>query len=373
MVLTGEGADEILGGYPKHRFEPLGRYYRLLPGALRHRLLEPLLDQLPFAFRRARTAIAALGLEQFDERMARWFGALSASEREHLVAFAPSGEPLNVPSRYAPAGRVPSKLNRGAGRSPRPLQFDSAPDASPARRILYFDQTSWLPDNLLERGDRMTMAVGLEARMPFNGPRAGRLGARRPDRYPGARLDRQMAAARSCPRPVAAPDPGAQENRLPRADRPMAAAGRCARSSSTTWRARRRAPPGITGRRRCSGCSTNISGGESITKSCSCRCSISSCGAGASVSHERLAHLAAAAAAHDEQRRDRVAAGPGAELVGPAVRLRPCAPGPAGARGRSGPPWVCPLPAIGPSDAIKTVIAPSDCCRENGRSSACGI
>jgi len=183
MVLTGEGADEILGGYPKHRFEPLGRYYRLLPGALRHRLLEPLLDQLPFAFRRARTAVGALGLEQFDERMARWFGALSASEREHLVAFAPSGEPLNVPSRYAPAGRVPSKLNRGAGRSPRPLQFDSAPDASPLRRILYFDQTSWLPDNLLERGDRMTMAVGLEARMPFMDHELAAWVARLPDRY----------------------------------------------------------------------------------------------------------------------------------------------------------------------------------------------
>jgi asparagine synthase (glutamine-hydrolysing) len=35
------------------------------------------------------------------------------------------------------------------------------------RKILYFDQTSWLPDNLLERGDRMTMAASLEARMPF--------------------------------------------------------------------------------------------------------------------------------------------------------------------------------------------------------------
>ena len=29
------------------------------------------------------------------------------------------------------------------------------------------DQTGWLPDNLLERGDRMLMAGGIEGRMPF--------------------------------------------------------------------------------------------------------------------------------------------------------------------------------------------------------------
>ncbi len=38
---------------------------------------------------------------------------------------------------------------------------------SALRKILCFDQTSWLPDNLLERGDRMTMAASIEARMPF--------------------------------------------------------------------------------------------------------------------------------------------------------------------------------------------------------------
>ena len=41
------------------------------------------------------------------------------------------------------------------------------PGTSTLRRILYFDQTSWLPDNLLERGDRMTMAASIEARVPF--------------------------------------------------------------------------------------------------------------------------------------------------------------------------------------------------------------
>jgi asparagine synthase (glutamine-hydrolysing) len=45
--------------------------------------------------------------------------------------------------------------------------FDADPHSSTLRRILYFDQTSWLPDNLLERGDRMTMAASIESRVPF--------------------------------------------------------------------------------------------------------------------------------------------------------------------------------------------------------------
>ncbi|SPJ15313.1 Asparagine synthase [Burkholderiales bacterium] len=183
MVLTGEGADEILGGYPKHRFEPFGRYYRYLPGGLRHGVIEPLLDHLPFAFRRARTALTCLGLDHFDERMARWFGAMSTGERARLVAFSPNGAQLSESSLFAPAGTMRTAVDgRGAGPG-RALQFDSAPEASPLRRILYFDQTSWLPDNLLERGDRMTMAVGLEARMPFMDHELAGWVARLPDRY----------------------------------------------------------------------------------------------------------------------------------------------------------------------------------------------
>ena len=143
MVLTGEGSDEILGGYPKHVYERYAGSYQQLPGLLRRGVIEPAIGALPYRFRRAKTAIVNLGLEAFDERMPRWFGMMSDQERARLVA-------MPAPSRQ----HDPSLGCGGAGNSA-------------LRRILCFDQLSWLPDNLLERGDRMTMAASLEARMPF--------------------------------------------------------------------------------------------------------------------------------------------------------------------------------------------------------------
>ncbi|MES2116851.1 MAG: asparagine synthase (glutamine-hydrolyzing) [Pseudomonadota bacterium] len=142
MVLTGEGSDEILGGYPKHVYERYVQTYQLLPRWLRRGALEPAVGALPYRFRRAKTAIVNLGLETFGERMPRWFGMMSERERAALVALRP-------PAAAAPAGDCGGPAN------------------SALRRILCFDQSSWLPDNLLERGDRMTMAASIEARMPF--------------------------------------------------------------------------------------------------------------------------------------------------------------------------------------------------------------
>jgi asparagine synthase (glutamine-hydrolysing) len=44
-------------------------------------------------------------------------------------------------------------------------------DGSSLRRVLYYEQTGWLPDNLLERSERMTVAAGLALRTPFVDPR----------------------------------------------------------------------------------------------------------------------------------------------------------------------------------------------------------
>ncbi|MGQ0675166.1 MAG: asparagine synthase (glutamine-hydrolyzing) [Rhodospirillales bacterium] len=140
VVQTGEGADETLAGYPKHAYDRLAALYQaVVPGGLHDMIVEPILRALPYSFRRVKTAAASLGQRDFTERMIRWFGALSAREQSDLSAVPrpPYRAPLDDP-------------NNGA-----------------LRRILAFDQTVWLPDNLLERGDRMTMGASLEGRMAF--------------------------------------------------------------------------------------------------------------------------------------------------------------------------------------------------------------
>ena len=160
MVLTGEGSDEILGGYPKHVVERFAPGFQFIPRLLRRRLIEPLVRALPYDFRRIKTAIANLNIEDWRERYVRWFGALDRGERDRLSVLRLNG---------APAGGIPP--------------FDADPGASALRRMLYFDQTSWLPDNLLERGDRMTMAASIESRVPFLDHELARFVSSLPDRY----------------------------------------------------------------------------------------------------------------------------------------------------------------------------------------------
>ncbi len=160
MVLTGEGSDEILGGYPKHVVERFARPYQLLPGSLRHRLVEPLVRALPYGCRRIKTAVTNLNIEDWRERYVRWFGALSFTERERLSV-------MRFP-RTSPTDAAP---------------FDADPRSSSLRRMLYFDQTSWLPDNLLERADRMTMGASIEGRVPFLDHELAAFVSTLPDRF----------------------------------------------------------------------------------------------------------------------------------------------------------------------------------------------
>lgn len=159
MVLTGEGADELMGGYPKYRAERwIGLYQWLIPHLLHERLIHPLVRSLPYGMRRAKIVALAAGERDLANRMRVWFGGLSVGESEAMLGRLLSATP---PDLFPYSSQIGSSL----------------------RRTLFFDQTSWLPDNLLERGDRMMMAGSIEGRMPFMDTVLAGVVARFPDDF----------------------------------------------------------------------------------------------------------------------------------------------------------------------------------------------
>lgn len=157
MVLTGEGSDELLGGYPKHRADGWVRAYQnIVPQGVHSALVEPLSRRLPYSAWRAAIVLRAAGERDPRARIATWFSATTRAEREALL--------------------VRTETARTAD------QFPFSSQASALKKILFFDQTSWLPDNLLERGDRMMMAGSIEGRMPFMDVELAKVVARFPDR-----------------------------------------------------------------------------------------------------------------------------------------------------------------------------------------------
>lgn len=158
VVLSGEGSDEMFAGYPKHVIERyLGRPTGPSLMSVAGQGLLAATSLAPARARRLRIAARAMSERTFDARMISWFGAITPAERKELWT-----GPISV-------------------RPPDSRPFHSALGNSPLRRVLHFDQTSWLPDNLLERMDVMTMAASIEARTPFMDVRLAEFASTLPD------------------------------------------------------------------------------------------------------------------------------------------------------------------------------------------------
>ena len=140
VVQSGEGSDELFAGYPKYLLAPWLEHVGRLPAALRVPLAQSVESHLPSALSRARIAVRVLSAATPDERMRAWFAPFTAAERAQLVG-------------------------RWVRHERPPLMTGVVGDI--VRRMLAADAQVWLPDNLLERGDRMSMAASLELRPPF--------------------------------------------------------------------------------------------------------------------------------------------------------------------------------------------------------------
>jgi len=139
VVLSGEGSDELFAGYPKYRFARAATWAGLVPTPLRAGVIDQVERRMPPRLRRARVALRALRGADEAERLEGWFAPFTSLERAALLPGVDRRPGQDIP--------------RGQG--------------DPVRRMLFADCHAWLADNLLERGDRMSMAASLELRPPF--------------------------------------------------------------------------------------------------------------------------------------------------------------------------------------------------------------
>jgi asparagine synthase (glutamine-hydrolysing) len=151
VALSGEGGDEIFGGYARYFWGPVVDDLRpvLMPRAAKVRELTarmPSRSLGPFnVARRAAKMADTIGLAA-PARYLSWFDTFAAEERRHLVGEGEDHAAACYQSMFDDA---------------RDLDLD------PVQRLQYVDFRTMLLDNLLMKADKISMAHGLEVRVPF--------------------------------------------------------------------------------------------------------------------------------------------------------------------------------------------------------------
>lgn len=154
MVLSGDGADEILAGYPTYQARLGVNIFRFLPGFCRNALprvagLLPVSDKkMTFGFKLRRFLYGAN--HPPEDAHALWRVIFTRDARHELLA--PVGDMPGVGADMIDVYRE---------------YFGRTNARHPLNRMLYVDTRLYLPCNMLVKVDRMTMAHGLEARVPF--------------------------------------------------------------------------------------------------------------------------------------------------------------------------------------------------------------
>ncbi len=168
VLLSGAGGDDIFSGYRRHYALQQERYWDWLPGIGRS-LLAGGASLLPVgnpALRRIRKAFE--------------YANLDADER--LVSYFYWGQPARL------AGLLSEASRRGLnGRQVAEPLLEALcnvpPQREPLDRMLFLESKFFLPDHNLNYTDKMSMATGVEVRVPLLDPDLVALAARLPVEY----------------------------------------------------------------------------------------------------------------------------------------------------------------------------------------------
>jgi len=185
VVLSGEGGDEIFAGYETHAAYKASRWFGMVPGAIRHGLIAPLVRSLPVSHKKLSLEFKMkrfLGGQDLPPHEAHLWWRIVLTEAEKLALYA-----RGVAERIV--------LEDPRRHFAEPYARCRAKDT--LNRLLYVDSSVFLPDDLMIKNDRMSMAHSLEARVPMTDPDLAEYLSRVPARLklPGLRKKHLMRKA----------------------------------------------------------------------------------------------------------------------------------------------------------------------------------
>ncbi|NNM20020.1 MAG: asparagine synthase (glutamine-hydrolyzing) [Gammaproteobacteria bacterium] len=154
VALSGDGGDELFGGYDNYVADKAARYYSLVPRILRRGIISPLVNSLPPRPEK----------KGFINKLKRFVEGADLPERlshSRWRLFAPEAFCAQLLTEDAL-----QQMTRSADHHIDTL-FERAGQRSALERSLYVDVKSYLSDNCLVKLDRMSMANSLESRVPM--------------------------------------------------------------------------------------------------------------------------------------------------------------------------------------------------------------